>query len=327
MGASIVTNQNRGVGKAELERIALFRGVDLESIQGLLDDCEVRHLKAEEILIHAAQANYFLYLTLSGRVRIHLKLNLDPIVVMEAGEVVGELSMIDGQMTSAYVVAHEDCRVLKLDEKTMWSLVDSCPQIALNLLFTLAQRLRHGNQLVLTKQQIQREYERYAVIEALTGLYNHRYLEDSLGRYIGQSKKGGWSLSLLLIDIDDFQRYQDIYGRSASERLLYTVARTIRGSTRPGQIIARYEDRFIVLLPDVNAEAGREVGGEIRQTVSQAKVYSSHGDPLSPATVSVVVAEMIADDTPETFLSAAQETLVEIRKAGDNRVAVSDRSS
>ena len=92
--------------------------------------------------------------------------------------------------------------------------------------------------------------------------------------------------------------------------------------------LARYEDRlFIVLLPDVNAEAGREVGEEIRQAVSEAKVYSSHGDPLSPATVSVVVAEMIADDTPETFLSAAQETLVEIRKAGDNRVAVSDRSS
>ncbi len=128
MGASIVTDQSRSVGKAELEQIALFRGVDLVSIQGLLDDCEVRQLKAEEILIHVAQANHFLYVTLSGRIRIHLQLNLDPIVVMEAGEVVGELSMIDGQMTSAYVVAHEDCRVLKLDEKTMWSLVDSCPQ-------------------------------------------------------------------------------------------------------------------------------------------------------------------------------------------------------
>ena len=246
--------------------------MNLESIQGLLDDCEVRHLKAEEILIHAAQANHFLYVTLSGRVRIHLKLNLEPVVIMEAGEVVRELSMIDGQMTSAYVVAHEDCRVLKLNEKTMWSLVDSCPKVALNLLFTLAQRLRHGDQLVLTKQQIQREYERYAVIDALTGLYNHRYLEDSLGRYIGQSKKGGSSLSLLLIEIDDFQRYQDIYGQSASDRLLYTVARTIRANTRPGQIIARNEDRFIVLLPDVNVEAGRKVGGEIRQAVSEAKV-------------------------------------------------------
>lgn len=322
-----MTNQSRGVSKAELEGVDLFRGVDLESIQGLLDDCEVRHLKAEEILIHAAQANHFMYVTLSGRVRIHLKLNLEPIVIMEAGEVVGELSMIDGQTTSAYVVAHEDCRVLKLDEKTMWSLVDSCPKVALNLLFTLAQRLRHGDQLVLTKQQIQREYERYAVIDALTGLYNHRYLEDSLGRYIGQSKKGGWSLSLLLIEIDDFQRYQDIYGQSASDRLLYTVARTIRANTRPGQIIARNEDRFIVLLPDVNVEAGRKVGGEIRQAVSEAKVSNSRGDPLSSATVSVAVAEMAADDTPETFLSAAQEVLVDMRKAGDNQVAVSNRSS
>ncbi|MDA2923388.1 cyclic nucleotide-binding domain-containing protein, partial [Acidobacteria bacterium AH-259-L09] len=133
------------LSKRELENSLLLRGVELEAVIGLLKDCPVRELKRGEVLIQAGQPNQFLYLLLSGRLRIHLKLTLDPIIVLEPGEVVGELSLIDGQLTSAYVVAHEDCRLLTLHEKTMWSLVEDSHAVARNLLFILSRRLRHGN--------------------------------------------------------------------------------------------------------------------------------------------------------------------------------------
>ncbi|MDA2929306.1 cyclic nucleotide-binding domain-containing protein, partial [Acidobacteria bacterium AH-259-O06] len=133
------------LSKRELENSLLLRGVELEAVIGLLQDCPVRELKRGEVLIQAGQPNQFLYLLLSGRLRIHLKLKLDPIIVLEPGEVVGELSLIDGQLTSAYVVAHEDCRLLTLHEKTMWSLVEDSHAVARNLLFILSRRLRHGN--------------------------------------------------------------------------------------------------------------------------------------------------------------------------------------
>ena len=67
------------------------------------------------MLIHAEKPNQFLYLLFSGRLRIHLKLELDSVAILEPGEVVGELSLIDRQLTSAYVVAEDDCSLLVLD--------------------------------------------------------------------------------------------------------------------------------------------------------------------------------------------------------------------
>jgi diguanylate cyclase len=321
-----MVNQNRdAVNNRELERLVLLKDVDLESVQGLLEDCRMQELKPDDVLIHTGQPNRFLYLVLSGRLRIHLELDLDPIVVLDPGEVVGDISMIDGQPASAYVVAHEECRVLTLDEKTLWSLVDSSPKVALNLLFVLAQRLRHGNALVLTNQRIQSEYERHAVIDALTGLHNRRWLEKILDQHLGESKKDGKRLSLLLIDIDDFERYEGIYGKTASDRVLYTVSGILRESACVGQVMARCDNDFVVLLPGSDVVAGREIGKQVRQAINEAKIYSSDGNPLSPVTVSVAVVEMTPADTPETFIRTAEEALSRIRKSGDNRVATAER--
>jgi len=168
-----MADQKESLDLSGLEDMLLLKGVDLESIQGLLDTCSVQSLKRGDVLLHAGQRNHFLYMLLSGRLRIHLELSLNPIVILGPGELVGELSLIDGQLTSAYVVADEECRLLVLDDKTMWSLVASCHAVARNLLFVLAQRLRHGNSVILTSQHLQ-PVENYAVFDVLTGLYNRQ---------------------------------------------------------------------------------------------------------------------------------------------------------
>jgi len=145
------------VARSELENISLLRGVALESIQDLLQDCRVQELKKGSVLINAGQPNHFLYLLLSGRLRIHLKLEIDPLTVLEPGEVVGELSLIDGQPASAYVVADDDCRLLVLDEKTFWALTMSSPATARNLLLVLSQRLRYGNSIIALSEKITEE--------------------------------------------------------------------------------------------------------------------------------------------------------------------------
>ena len=135
--------------KWELETSILWKGVELDSILDLLQDCPIKEFTEGDVLIQAGQPNDFLYLILSGRLRIHLKdLTLAPIVMLEPGEVVGEMSVFDRQPASAYVVAQEDSRLLVLDRATIWSLIEIYPIVARNLLFVLAQRLRSGNSLV-----------------------------------------------------------------------------------------------------------------------------------------------------------------------------------
>jgi HD-GYP domain-containing protein (c-di-GMP phosphodiesterase class II) len=144
-----MTKKSHALNKKDLENSLLLRGIDLDPVLGLLKDCPVRELEEGTVLIHAGKPNRFLYLILSGRLRIHIEnLDLDPIAILEPGEIVGELSLIDSQVTSASVVADGDCRLLELDEKTMWSLVEDSHDVARNLLFILSRRLRHGNAVI-----------------------------------------------------------------------------------------------------------------------------------------------------------------------------------
>jgi len=324
-----MADQKDSLDKDKLQNLLFLRGVDLESIRGLLEDCPVQQVKRGEVLIHAEKPNQFLYLLVSGRLRIHLKLDLDSIVILEPGEVVGELSLIDRQLTSAYVVAEDDCSLLVLDEETLWSLVDASP-IARNLLFILARRLRHADSLILSSQESQREYERYAFIDGLTSLYDRRWLESMLAWQIIRLKRKPEPLSLLLLGIDDFKKYIDIHGPTAGDRVIHTVARTLLENMRQGEILARYEeDEFIALLLAADAPADEAVGERLRKAVGEAKIYSFVSDesPLPSVTISVGVAQLIAEDTLETFVAVARQALSDAREGVGNRVFKADRPS
>ena len=314
--------------KRELENLLLLRGVELESVLGLLEDCPVQELNRGKVLIRKGEPNHFLYLLLSGRLRIHLKLTLEPIAILEPGEVVGELSILDGQPTTAHVVAAEDCRLLVIDEKTMWSLVDTCPAFSRNLVLVLVRRLRHGDSLILTSQEMQREYQRYAVLDALTGFYNHRWLDGTLPRQMERCKKDGLALSLLLVRLDGFKLYKDNNGSLAADRALYTVAWTLRKSMRPGEMIARYgEDEFIVVLPNTVVSTSEPLGERLRQAVAEIQIYSRNQSPLPSVSISVGVVPMTSEDTLETFLGAADTALKGAQRRGGNRVFIADRSA
>ncbi len=317
-----MAHQKDFLDKDRLESLPLLKGVEFESIRGLLEDCPVQQLKRGEVLIHANKPNQFLYLLISGRLRIHLKLELDSIAILEPGEVVGELSLIGRQLTSAYVVAEDDCSLLVLDEETLWSLVDASP-IARNLMFILARRFRHADSLILSSQESQREYERYAFIDGLTSLYDRRWFESMLAWQIIRFKRKPEPLSLLLIGIDDFKQYLDAHGPMAGDRVIHTVARTLLENMRQGEILARYEeDEFIALLLAADAPADEAVGERLRQAVSEAKIYrfESEESPLPSVTISVGVAHLVAEDTLETFAAVARQALSDAREGGDNRV-------
>ena len=128
---------------------SLLRGVEFEFVEDVLEACPIEELKKDEILITPGQPRRFIYLLLSGRLSVHLnKLMTDPILILEPGEVAGEMSVVDHQPASAYVVAQEGCRVLVMNDQAIWALVDRCPIVARNLLFILSQHVRRGNVLI-----------------------------------------------------------------------------------------------------------------------------------------------------------------------------------
>ena len=143
-----MANQKESFELGELKDVLLFREVELGSIQDILENCSVQRFKSDAVVLSAGESNGSIHVLLSGQLRVQLDLSLQPIARLKPGELVGEISVVDGQPTTAYVVADEDCRVLVLDESTLWSLFEASTRIAHNLLFIVVQRLRKGDALI-----------------------------------------------------------------------------------------------------------------------------------------------------------------------------------
>ena len=324
-------NASNGVTKRELASSVLLKEVELDPFLELLQGGELRSLEEGEVLMEVRESNRTLYLILSGRLTIQLQPELNPIAVLGPGDVVGELSYIDGQLTTAYAVAGVPTRVLALDEEIMTSLLDTSPEVARNLLFVLARRVRH-----LTHQELRREHAHYAVrqyaqdviIDTLTGLYNRSWLDSMLVRGLNRSNRNGRPLSLLLIGIDDLRKQTDKEERLAGESVLNAIAAVLLATTRPGEMLARYgKDEFMAVLPDTDAAAGKDVGERLREAIHEAQVPASNGDSPAPMTVSIGVAERIDGDTAAALISAVDEALYDAREGGGNQVCQFSRSS
>ncbi len=108
----------------------------------------------------------------------------------------------------------------------------------------------------------------YANVDGLTGAFNHRYFYENIEFLCEDSKKNDSQLSLLMIDIDYFKKYNDMYGHSQGDELLKEITTILRNNLRENDILCRYGgDEFCVILPDTNKEKAYRVADNLREAV------------------------------------------------------------
>ena len=309
----------------ELQRLHLFQGVQLEPLQEQLDSCSVRELEAGETLIARGQTNNYLYMLIAGRLRVYLDTMGETLSIIEPGESVGEISIIDKQPTTAHVVAETRCRLLVMSEEVLWSMVSNSHAVSINILSLLAKRLRDTNIRLHESQSRELELRYQSAVDALTGLYNKAWLEGELTDRLTVAEEIEKRFSVLMLDIDDFEKYNEENGHLAGDRALHAIAQTLLNHLRPMDTAIRYSgEEFLAVLPDTDAETGMQVAEDLRLILKETVIRLADGKPLPNVTMSIGVATQHKGDNVDSLIARAAAALKVAKDAGHNNISVGE---
>lgn len=305
-----------------LDDFAMLEGVGLAGRRELIASAKQRKLLVGDVLIEQGRRHACMFLVLRGELSVHLDTpDADPVAVIGPGETVGELSVLDGSEASAYVVAKEPTRLLEVAEDDFWALTNQSHAFAVNLLLKLVERLRANNAQVSQNVQKRRQYERAAMFDGLTGIHNRRWLDETLHRMVRRAGSGGSALSLSLIDIDHFKKFNDTYGHAAGDHVLTVVATTLSSNLRPTDLVARFGgEEFVIIFPTTGLDDAVIAAERVREAVSKEQLTMPDGTELPSVTISMGVAELHDGMSVPELLKIADHAMYRAKQAGRNRV-------
>ncbi|MEM7405075.1 MAG: GGDEF domain-containing protein [Pseudomonadota bacterium] len=305
----------------QLTELRFFAGESPDAIEWMLESCKRIQLRADETLLEPGSDNNQVFVVLTGKLTVRLTQNGDPISTLVQGDCAGEMSVLDSTYTSAWVIAHSDCELMVIDAEQVWSLITRSHIVAVNLLCILSDRVRSDNRLIDKSRQLKDFYEYHARVDALTGLNNRRWLDESIGRMTRRGAVNESPLSAIMLDLDHFKNYNDTHGHLSGDLALHAVASTIRRHLRPNDVAGRYGgEEFVVLLPDTDLDAAYEVADRLCKAIAATLIRQADGRPLPGVTVSGGVACAVPGDQAGTLLAAADAALYRAKHLGRNQI-------
>jgi diguanylate cyclase len=162
--------------------------------------------------------------------------------------------------------------------------------------------------------------EQHSNTDPLTGLANRRSLETFLRAAQITAMEAGTPLSMLMIDIDHFKKFNDSYGHQVGDQVIRLVARVLRDSVRDCDLAARYGgEELIAVLPNTALDACIEAAERIRCRIAEARLTRrTTGEELSSVTVSVGVAQFRMAESAEGMIDRCDRALYQAKRSGRN---------
>jgi diguanylate cyclase len=159
--------------------------------------------------------------------------------------------------------------------------------------------------------------------DALTQLFNRRFLPTILKKEIEISRKKGGNFSVLMLDIDHFKLVNDTYGHDAGDRVLQQISALIMNNLHAGDFAFRYGgEEFLIVLTEIDATKSVDIAEKIRQRIESSDILLSNGRTMH-CTMSIGVA--INDGHPDyqRLIERADNALYQAKNSGRNKVVLS----
>jgi len=179
--------------------------------------------------------------------------------------------------------------------------------------------------LALANLRLRERLHNQSVRDPLTGLFNRRYLEETLARETHRASRSQNPLCVIMFEVDDFKRYNNTFGHDAGDYVLRRVADTIRANLRRSDFPCRYGgDEFTLLLPETTLEDGAHRAEELRKSI-EVLALSYNNQALGQVTVRMGVAAYPRHgETGDAVLNVADDASYQARAIGKNCVVVAE---
>ncbi len=182
-----------------------------------------------------------------------------------------------------------------------------------------------GIKLSLSNLNLREIMHDQATHDPLTGLFNRRYLDDTLTRELNHARRQNAKMCIAMLDIDHFKHFNDTFGHEAGDLLLRELGRVLNENVRRSDIVCRFGgEEFVLVLLDSSLEASRKHLERIRSHVKELQVR--YGDQLlGTMTLSVGLVEANEHDmTADDLLHAADEAMYAAKRAGRDRIVTTN---
>lgn len=160
-----------------------------------------------------------------------------------------------------------------------------------------------------------------SVTDGLTELYNHRYFQERIQEEINRALRNNGVLTLFMLDLDNFKRYNDIFGHVQGDELLRIIAKQIQKNVRNFDVVARYGgEEFAVILIDCPLEESLKIAERIRSSVEELSFFGSTAEATGKVTISIGVAMLQNSYSNRDLIYYADKALYKAKLQGKNRV-------
>ncbi|MBE9039466.1 PAS domain S-box protein [Oscillatoriales cyanobacterium LEGE 11467] len=185
----------------------------------------------------------------------------------------------------------------------------------------LARTVSEHLSLALANLKLRETLHNQSIRDPLTGLFNRRYMEESLQQALHRASRGEYTLGIVMVDVDHFKKYNDTWGHEAGDIVLRELAHFLQNSIRASDIACRYGGEELTLIfPGMNLEETRKRAEQICQDVRQLNLHY-HNQPLGTITISLGIACFPEHgQIGETLIQRADAALYRAKSEGRDRV-------
>ena len=177
--------------------------------------------------------------------------------------------------------------------------------------------------LILANLRLRETLKNQSIRDPQTGLFNRRYMEDSLVRELSRAERMGKTVVVAMVDIDQFKRLNDTYGHTAADAVLREWSELLKAKFRGSDIVCRYGgEEFVIILPDISMDDARQRLEQLRRDLAHM-VVREDGQSIQAVTVSMGLAcYPVHGQNSQSLLQAADQALYRAKDLGRDRIEV-----